>query len=188
MPTPEHGVAAGSLGKEVTLEISMMGHGLGSAIKMSAGSGVRRDGTGKDTDLAWALKRRFRGADAVQRQYTVTVEAAVSETADKLKRDVDFWLNPATGNTNMVITMKISRRLALIDIKTWVLVGSRPHCDQSVLISKDKKGKIRITAPLRMPFESIFDRPSSISGRKDIYLSEARLENIAEDIWEEQEI
>ncbi|KAJ6099359.1 hypothetical protein N7467_000894 [Penicillium canescens] len=190
MPTPEHGVAGHALGDQLRLELVSMGHGLSDAIKSSSGASVCKDGTGKYANTAFGPRRRARGdqANAIKRRYTVTVEVGISETKTSLKRDVDYWLNPDCGNVNMVITIKASREVAEINIQTWKMVNERPHCEQSVFITKNKKGTVRVTEPLYISFRALFDREQTIPAEKDIVLSKERLQSIAEDIWEDQEI
>ena len=106
MPSPEHSVASGALAQQVATELEFMGHGLPAAVREYTTPSIRKKGKGKDADLGWGTRRRTTGASDSQRKYTVTVEVAISETATKLKRDVDFWLNPMMGNANLVITIK----------------------------------------------------------------------------------
>jgi hypothetical protein len=68
------------------------------------------------------------------------------------------------------------------------IVDERPHREQSVFVTKNKKGTMYVTAPLNIPFNALFDREQNIPAEKDIVLSKERLQSIAENIWEDQEI
>jgi hypothetical protein len=46
---------------------------------------------------------------------------------------------------------------------------------------------VTVSASLRIPFLAFFDRQPS-PAESDVIISKERLQNIAEDIWEEQEI
>ena len=50
----------------------------------------------------------------------MVLEVAVSETQRKPHRDVDLWLDPITGNANVVIAIKVNRQRPMISIDKWV--------------------------------------------------------------------
>ncbi|KAJ6051432.1 uncharacterized protein N7446_006064 [Penicillium canescens] len=89
----------------------------------------------------------------------------------RLKRDVDYWLSPDCGNVNMVITIKARREIAEINIQTWKMINERPHREHSVFTRSTKQ-----------------EQEPTIPAEKNIVLSKQRLQSIAEDIWEDQEI
>ncbi|CAG8889621.1 unnamed protein product [Penicillium egyptiacum] len=171
--------------------LDSMGHGLANAIKDYPGGGVRlQNGKGKDADIAFGPKRRAVGerGSGNETRYTVVAEIAISETETKLKRDVDFWLNPLSGNANLVITIKANRQIPNIKINTWQRVNERAHCTQTVSVTKTMGGSVNVTGPLRILFDALFDRASSVPAERDVFLSRAHLQSIAEDIWEDQGI
>jgi hypothetical protein len=100
----------------------------------------------------------------------------------KLRRDVDFWLNPSAGNANLVITLKMKQTGCSHNRN----LRHRSRRVQNVSVAKTS-GKVTVSAPLRIPFLAFFDRQPS-PAEKDVITSKERLQNIAEDIWEEQEI
>jgi hypothetical protein len=188
MPSPEHASAIGALNKQFRRDLDSMGHGLSDAIIDYPGGGTRlQNGKGKDADIAFGLRKRVGERARSERRYSVVAAVAISETETKLKRDVDFWLNPLCGNANLVITIEASRQSARININTWERVNERAHCDQSVWITKTD-GKVEVTGPLRISFNALFDRAPSIPAERDVFLSEQRLQSIAEYIWGEQGI
>ncbi|KAJ6082832.1 hypothetical protein N7467_006967 [Penicillium canescens] len=66
----------------------------------------------------------------------------------KLRRDVDFWLNPSAGNANLVITLKMNRQAAVI-IEIWE-GRHRSRRVQNISVAKTS-GKVTVSAPLRIP-------------------------------------
>ncbi|OQE93611.1 hypothetical protein PENNAL_c0005G05110 [Penicillium nalgiovense] len=191
MPSPEHAAAIGALNKEMRRDLDSMGHGLSDAIIGYPGGGTRpQNGKGKDTDIAFGPMRRAVGerANGNETRYTVVAEIAISETETKLKRDTDFWLDPLRGNANLVITIKASRKLAYIKIDTWQRVNDRSHCTGSLSITKTTQGRVKVTGPLRIPFDALFDRAPTIPAERAISLSVQRLQSLAEVIWTAQGI
>jgi hypothetical protein len=70
----------------------------------------------------------------------------------------------------------------------WGMVNERPHHEQSTWITKNKTGRVNVTAPLQISLNALFDREPTIPAEKDTVLSKQRLQSVAEDIWEDQEI
>jgi hypothetical protein len=190
IPSPEHAAAIGALSEETRRDLDSMGHGLSHAIKSYPGGGTRaQNGKGKDADIAFGPRRRAVGERANgNERYTVVAEIAISETETKLKRDTDFWLDPLCGNANLVITITASRKLAYIKIDTWQRVNDQAHCTGSLSITKTTQGRVKVTGPLRIPFDALFDRAPTSPAERAISLSVQRLQSLAEAIWEDQGI
>lgn len=159
--------------------------GMFSCLQGFAGAKIRQEGRprGKQADYGWGPIRRPRGQ---RRSPSVTLEVAYSETESKLNSDVRFWLNPEDGNANVCLTLRINRSQPEIRMEKWERRNDRPHRSQVTWIAKNG-GHIHATEhPIVIPFESLFCRPSSRPGERDLEISETQLKGIADKIWEVQ--
>jgi hypothetical protein len=76
-------------------------------------------------------------------------------------------------------------RQAAVIIENWE-GRHRSRRVQNISVAKTS-GKVTVSAAMRIPFLAFFDRQPSPAGT-DVIISKESLQNIAEDIWEEQEI
>ncbi|KAJ5855074.1 hypothetical protein N7534_007617 [Penicillium rubens] len=95
---------------------------------------------------------------------------------------------------NKMIRQRVaSRKLAYIKIDTWQRVNDRAHCTGSLSITKTTQGRIKVTGPLRIPFDALFDRAPTIPAerwvlRETPWKSHARLSTTEENIQTLQEV
>jgi hypothetical protein len=86
-------------------------------------------------------------------------------------------------NANLVITIKASRKLAYTKIDTWQQVNDRAHCTESLSITKTTQGRVKVTGPLRSPFDALFDRAPTIPAERGVLADQvARLSSTEENI------
>ncbi|KAJ5204900.1 uncharacterized protein N7498_005779 [Penicillium cinerascens] len=181
MSTPEHGAATVALSNAITLQVHSMG--LGEVIQTFVGPSTKADSRGKEADYGWGPRRPppFAG------RLSVALEVAISETQEKLKRDVDFWLNPNEGNANMALTLKVSRNTPMVTFDTLERVNQRSHRTQHITVSKNSGDHITLSgSPMTIPFDLLFQRPISCPAERNIQLADNELKDITSRIWEAQ--
>lgn len=179
--TLEHAVASADLNNTITRQVDSMG--LGEVFQAFSGPGIKADNKGKEADYGWGLRRPppFSG------RLAVALEVAVSETQTKVKRDVDFWLNPTEGNANMALTLKVSRNAPMVTFDKWECVNQRPHRPQHIRVSKNSGGHITVSgSPMVILFDLLFRRPISCPAGKNMQLADNELKDIASRIWDQQ--
>lgn len=146
------------------------------------------DGTSgrKEPDGSWAPHRLPRGHP--KNMPTVVLEVALSETQSKLSSDVRFWLNQSHGGVKVVLTLAISRKGPTITLEKWELRNDRQHRTGRVDISMGANKRIRVDGgPLVIKFEKFFLRPAEDAREGDITINTDMLEELATEIWKEQE-
>lgn len=183
MPSQEHTTATSVLGHIIENHVESMG--LWGALKPISGSRCRANGKGKESDWGLGPRMPLRGQAG---KPTVVLEVAISECQTKLKRDVDFWLNPSEGHANIALTLKANRKEPIITINKWEWVDERSHRTQHITIAKDsRKGVTKVSgSPMIIPFDLLFRRPKSSAAEKDVEITEGELQDLAERIWEDQ--
>ncbi|KAJ5384459.1 hypothetical protein N7517_002370 [Penicillium concentricum] len=132
----------------------------------------------KQPDVGW-VRRRY------PRRTTVVVEIAVSESLARLRRDVDMWVDPARGNVNIALAMKINRRKPEIKLEKyeWDTIKQKPCRTQNILI-QETDGQVRVSgSPLIIPFELLIGRAPSSPVETDIEIVEEALCEIASIVW-----
>lgn len=159
--------------------------GMSSCLQGFAGAKIQQEGRprGKQADYGWGPIRRPRGQ---RRSPSVTLEVAYPETDSKLNSDVRFWLNPEDGNANICLTLRIDRSRPEIRMEKWERRNDRPHRSQVTWITKNGDHTNITHHPIVIPFESLFCRGSTRPAEKDLEITESKLENIADKIWEVQ--
>ncbi|KAJ5214021.1 hypothetical protein N7449_001190 [Penicillium cf. viridicatum] len=73
-------------------------------------------GNTKEPDWGWGPRRHPRG---VANRPSVVLEVGLSEPETKLRNDARMWVDPARGEANMAITIRVNRRKPMITIQTW---------------------------------------------------------------------
>jgi hypothetical protein len=88
----------------------------------------------------------------------------------------------------MVITIKIGRRSPSISLESWGLVNGKAKRMQSVTVSKGPRDTIDVHGdPLVIDFDKLFLRSPCYPREVDICFDRSILEEIAMNVWEEQE-
>lgn len=183
MASKPHVAAADDMNTMIRQTLIPMG--LSAALQGYQGATIRGNSRGKQADYAWGPKRRARDQPSSP---SVVLEVAFSESESKLNSDVRFWLNPQDGKANICLTLRINRSRPEIRIESWKWQNNRIHRSQVTWITKDENDQVDVTHhPLTIPFESLFRRPSSRPGEKDIEISNQQLQDVAETIWQEQD-
>lgn len=186
MHSQEHAHAADTFASKVMNKIRDMG--LETQIQRFPGTTITAGNRGKQADQGWGPIHPPPGYD---RKPTVVLEVAVSESQAKLERDVQFWLDPAQGNANIALTLKINRKRPVVTIEKWQWDGANDRTQrvQRIEIAESPSGD-RITvsnAPLIIPFELLMRRTRSSPAEVDITIDVQDLEEIADGIWIIQE-
>jgi hypothetical protein len=147
------------------------------------------DGTVKEADGGWSPRRPPRGAP---KRPSVVLEVASSETSGKLRRDAHYWVDPARGQANMAIAVKVYAKKTQITIEQWEWNSelSRP-ISKACLTMRKSGGKIRFdpdqpTPQLLIPFHLLFRRPAEGKSERDIIFSTQELVEFATVVWEVQ--
>lgn len=165
----------------IAVQSALADRGLGHSVSRYAGGDIRgEEGSGKQPDLGWGPMPVPQGFPD---KPTVTVEVAVSESQEKLERDVRWWLNPARGGANLTVTIKVDRKKPRLTIAKWQRVDDQIERTQQIVISKAQDGQITAAdAPLIIPFDLMFRR-QAIGDETELLLDEAALEALAGAVW-----
>jgi hypothetical protein len=122
----------------------------------------------------------------------VVLEVASSETSGKLRHDAHYWVDPARGQANMAIAVKVYAKKTQITIEQWEWNSelSRP-ISKACLTMRKSGGKIRFdpdqpTPQLLIPFHLLFRRPAEGKSERDIIFSTQELVEFATVVWEVQ--
>jgi hypothetical protein len=156
----------------------------------------------KQADCSWAPA--FQG-----RQFpTVALEAGYSETAAKLKSDMERWIQDSRGQVKMGITIDIKRGSDNIEIKSWVPAPLQPPLKVSITASQrqvvDRRVKQRPTLQVTqtilikrvangnhhveggnfiIPFETLMLAEPGEGEGDFVFTTEVLLDELAELVW-----
>ncbi|KAJ5125749.1 uncharacterized protein N7443_008793 [Penicillium atrosanguineum] len=188
MPDPVHEQAALSFHSALILALQPMG--LHKAISSWGSSKIiAPDGTTKEADGGWSPRRAPRGSP---KRPTVVLEVASSETSAKLRRDAHYWVDPARGQANMAIGVKIHAKNPRITIGQWEWSSqlSRPIQTSDLTITRYDDG-IRFhtdqpTPQLVIPFHLLFRRPPVNNRERNIVFAAQELVEFATEVWDMQ--
>ncbi|KAJ5319990.1 hypothetical protein N7508_000273 [Penicillium antarcticum] len=185
MPLPAHEQA--SIAFDDTLKLALQEMDLHKAIyswgrtRLTSGDGIT-----KEADGGWSPRRPPRGAS---KRPSVVIEVASSETSGKLRRDAHYWVDPARGQANMAIAVKVYAKKTQITIEQWEWNSqlSRP-ISKSCLTIKKSGDKIHFhpdqpTPQLLIPFHLLFRRPAENNRECDIVFSTQELVEFATVVW-----
>ncbi|KAK2839319.1 hypothetical protein FQN49_006257 [Arthroderma sp. PD_2] len=154
---------------------------------------VERD---KQADTSWAPRWPPSGRS---RQWpTVALEVAYSESREKVKNDVAWWLYGSNGDVLMAISIDIKRPSGNIYITSWerglMPTRNHPHPDPKVVdevkVFRGKNGQpARVEGvDLVIPFQDMLLRPANPSqGEGDFTFTHAELLQLAEAVWDDME-
>ncbi|EEQ83610.1 uncharacterized protein BDCG_00415 [Blastomyces dermatitidis ER-3] len=124
---------------------------------------------------------------------SIAVEVGYSETREKLKSDMKFWLN-TNNEVRMALSIDIKRPSGTIFITAWkrgapipprMSSNPEPQATQEIKIERGKAGqKPHITgnSNLTIPFENIMLRRPG-QGEVDFVISREDLLEVAEGVW-----
>lgn len=185
MASHGHQMVADALNTAIKDALEPMG--LKNAIYPYAGVKLHINGLAKVPDGGWGPRRPPPGSP---RRPTVALEVALSESEVKLRGDVDMWLNPAMGNANIAIAVKLSRRRPFITVDKWERdqTTGQPQRSQRIEIRESESGdEVRVTgSPLTIPFDLLFLRNPDTPSEVDLTIGEAALQEMARLAWEVQ--
>lgn len=154
MTTREHRCAARALnplieaalrGMELDLKFESF-----AGVKVSVGANEKV----KVPDEGWAP---LTNAHEAPNRPAVVLEVDVSETETKLCDDARMWVDPARGQANIAITIKIQRDQPLVKIDKWEwnVVTRRPQVNHHIEIAGGG-GTVAVSGePLLIPFLKI---------------------------------
>jgi hypothetical protein len=150
---------------------------------------IAADGTTKQADGGWSPLRPPRGAP---KRPSVVLEVGSSETSAKLRRDAHYWVDPARGQADMAIGVKVYAKKPQITIEQWEwnTQRSRPVQTARLTITKSK-GKVYFdpdqpTPQILIPFDLLFRRPAENNRERDLVLSTQELVEFAIMVWQVQ--
>lgn len=147
---------------------------------------VAESGSAKQPDAQFLPKRLPRAR--TKKWPTLVVESEFAESPSKLMSDARFWLTQSNGEVQVVITIKISGSMPQIVLESWERVNDRPKRTQVVTISKGENNHLYLQGqPLIIGFDKLFLRQPSSPRETDISLDDSVLEELATEVWEEQE-
>lgn len=140
--------------------------------------------SGKEPDHGWGPMIAPQGFPD---RPTVALEVAVSESQEKLERDVRWWLNPHRGNANLTVTIKVDRKKPRFTIAKWQRVDGEIERTQQIVVSKTQDEQITVDdGPLTIPFDLMFRRQAVGDEPDLIPIDEAALKNMAGAVWNAQ--
>ncbi|KAJ5687412.1 hypothetical protein N7536_010031 [Penicillium majusculum] len=186
MSTPEHSQVAGELHAAVLIALLPMG--LKQKIQVYEGVNVPvGNGNVKQPDGGWGPIRHARG---VPIRPGVVVEVGVSDSETILRNDARMWVDPARGEADMAITLKVNRRKPQLKFDTWEWDSGvqRPHVTQSCVIERSADKTTVSHHPITIPFEYIFQRSPDILRETDIRLEKQDLIDMATSVWAAQDL
>jgi hypothetical protein len=140
----------------------------------------------KQADRAWSPIRQG------HRFPTVALEVEYSQTAEKLQRDIAWWLLESKGRMRMGITINIKRGSGNIEIKSWVPAMSFPqHAStasqvaQRILMKRGGNGQEPTIqgGDLIIPFQYLFLNEPREGEGDFVFTQDMLLHDIAELIW-----
>ncbi|WEW54622.1 hypothetical protein PRK78_000042 [Emydomyces testavorans] len=144
----------------------------------------------KQPDRSWGPRHLFQGRTA--NWPTVALEVAFSESREKVKRDMAWWLHQSKGAVLRAISIDIKRPSGNIYITSWergtMPTRNHPYPDprvvQEVKIFRPKQGQSpRVTGDaLVIPFQHLTLRAPA-EGEGDFIFTRDELLEIAEDVW-----
>ncbi|CAG8059978.1 unnamed protein product [Penicillium nalgiovense] len=184
MVTDEHTEIAFGVHKAIDKALTQMG--LDEAVRQYQGVDIDINGRKKQPDMGWGPRRPPRGSP---KRPSVVLEVGVSETPKKLRRDVDLWLNPVRGNANVVITIKVSRRRAMVTIDswTWDTTNGTSINSQHIEVSENENDEVKLSGgPLVIPFRLLFLRDPQTPRETDVIINNEWLQKITEWVWDIQ--
>ncbi|PGH32384.1 hypothetical protein GX50_04809 [[Emmonsia] crescens] len=124
---------------------------------------------------------------------SVAVEVGYSETREKLKSDMEFWLS-SNNEVRMALSIDIKRPSGTIFITAWkrgapipprMSFNPEPQATQEIKIERGKAGEkpyITGDSNLTIPFEYIMLRKPG-QGEVDFVISREDLLEVAEGVW-----
>ncbi|CAG8917490.1 unnamed protein product [Penicillium salamii] len=181
MVLPHHEQAAHALDQMLVIALEHMG--LSKTILFWGTTTLTSpDGSTKQADGGWSPRRPPRGAP---KRPSVVLEVGASETSAKLRRNAYYWVDPARGNANMAITIKMHQTKHQIIIEQWMWNPqiSRP-IQKSHLTLKETNGKVYFdpdhpTPQLVIPFQSLFRQPAENNREQDVLFATQDLVDFA---------
>ncbi|EAW12241.1 uncharacterized protein ACLA_062040 [Aspergillus clavatus NRRL 1] len=121
---------------------------------------------------------------------TLVVEAGYSNSKPKLESDVAWWFEESGGEVKTALVIAIDRPRRMIIIEKWESTDQTkpPTVQQQVIILRNEVETANITnAPLVLSYKNLFLKlPGEYESNIDF--TEKDLQNIAEKIWQVEEI
>lgn len=188
MPVPTHEQAAEEFGDMIKAALTEMG--LRPLIaQWRTATMTAPDGTRKEADGAWGPRRPPRGSP---KKPSVVLEVGFSDSYARLRRNAQYWIDPArqTANVAIGINIHMQRPEITIDIWEWDPVRSRPKTTNHMVI-KRSGGKIHFDPNdhepcLIIPFHQMFRRPGQLNAEQDIMIRTQALIEFVCVAWEMQ--
>ncbi|KAJ5113871.1 hypothetical protein N7456_002405 [Penicillium angulare] len=201
MALPAHGTTAGVINNFINRELVQMGMRTDEELKTFNGQTISSDDGKEAKQASQAWGSFVFPPNYSTKKPTVVLEIGSLETAEKLKDDALFWLNPKKGAASIVITCKIDRQMPFIALEKWERPGTngKLKITEVIMITKKTKamekeeGKSRRNevqielskTTMTIPFGTLFRREPG-PGQTDIIFDERMLKNLAIRAWEEQ--
>ena len=174
-------------------------------ISRAKDSGIRREliarrhvpssspGRTKQADCSWVPKHPPPGRSF--EWPSIAVEVGYSESREKLKGDMEFWLN-RSDDVQMAITDEIKKTSGKILVTLWrrgtpippqTAANPGPEAVQEVIMERGKASQGPIVSGddnLTIPFEDVMLRPAvAQQGERDFVLTRQELLEMAGDVW-----
>ncbi|EFQ96660.1 hypothetical protein MGYG_08583 [Nannizzia gypsea CBS 118893] len=123
----------------------------------------------------------------------LAIESGVYESETKLKMDARGWLESASSETKIVITIKIDRHSPQIDFKKWEHSISTPNrttrsSHQPAEVTEAIHARYYndvtdITGDMTIQFEKIAGRKPNNANEHDIVITKSDFESISKMVW-----
>ena len=185
MVTHGHHQVAKAFDKAIDHALSPMG--LDTAILTYGEVTIDVNGVLKEVDWGWGPRRPPPGCP---KRPTVVLEVAFSETRAKFHRDVDLWLDSASGNTKIAIAVKSNRKRPMITVDKWEWNQNDRHSQisQHIEIWESKSGdEVTVSgSPLTIPFHLLFLRDPETPRETDLSIGEDEVKEVAKWMWDAQ--
>ncbi|EFQ98958.1 hypothetical protein MGYG_01970 [Nannizzia gypsea CBS 118893] len=194
MPCLPHEEALSLFGNLVLLKANKMQ--VDRLIRYRAATTTKTRERDKEGDISWAP--RWLPPGRSKQWPTVALEVGYSESREKIKHDIAWWLYSSNGDVLMAVSIDIKRTSGNIYITLWergvMPTRNHPNPDPKVVgevkLFRGKNGRpARVEgADLVVPFKYILLRsPDRSQGEGDFTFTKAELLQLAETIWEDMD-
>lgn len=154
----------------------------------------------KEADSSWSPSPKYLPPGRSTQWPSVALEVAYSESREKVKRDMEYWVN-GSADVRMGVTIDIKKQTGNIVISSWrrgaptpprTPTNPEPEMIQEIRIYRsNQNGKSYVTGDnnLVIPFEHMMLRkPNVDQGEGDFILTRGELLEIAETVWDVMDV
>ncbi|KLJ05481.1 hypothetical protein EMPG_11060 [Blastomyces silverae] len=188
IPSLPHEEAAEAFGYRLASKAEEMG--ILDILSLRGGTRTRTPAREKQADRSWAPRELPPGRST--QWPTVALEVAFSESRERVKRDMAWWLRESAGDVCMAVSIDIKRQSGNIYVTSWAQgrMPARQHPRpapkriQEIVISRGQDGQPpNLTGDdLIIPFHQVMLR-HPCSGETDFVFTKEDLLKVAQSVW-----